>query len=188
MGLALVFLLISLLIGALAFGYSVSNPRSENIARNVIVTTCICICVFGTVATAIIVGDSYSGYLNNRAFYDATVEQYRGAVEMYKDYAVIDMSKTRFAFTDFKYQGYQKEISSMILELRRKIVKYNRSFILKKIKNASWFFNWYIVANDPDMKIIRMIEKKKMVEKKKPVTKSSGFNLPEIWYSMEQMM
>jgi len=159
MGLALAFLLASLLIGWIAYNIAKASPPSAHPFKVAITAIYVCICLFGTVGTAIVVGDSYNSYLGNRAFYDATIEQYRGAVEMYKDYAVIDMSKTRSVFTDFKYQGYQQEISKMILDLRRKIVSYNRSFMLKKIKNASWFFNWYIITNDPDMKIIRMIEK-----------------------------
>jgi len=161
MGLALAFLLASLFIGWIIYGVAKTKPPSDNPFKIAITAIYICICLFGTLGTAFVVGDSYASYLSNRAFYDATIEQYRGAVEMYKDYAVIDMNKTRFAFTDFKYKGYQQEISKMILDLRRKIVSYNRSFMVKKIKNASWFFNWYIIANDPNMKIIRMIEKEK---------------------------
>ena len=166
MGLALAFLLASLLIGWIAYNIAKASPPSAHPFKVAITAIYVCICLFGTVGTAIVVGDSYNSYLGNRAVYDATIEQYRGAVEMYKDYAVIDMKKTGEAFTDFKYQGYQKEIASMIADLRRRIVKYNRSFILKRIKNAHWFFNWYIVANDPDMKIIRMIEERKSMTKK----------------------
>jgi len=169
MGLALAFLLASLFIGWIGYNIAKAKPPSDNPLKVAITTIYVCICLFGTIGTAFVVGDSYNSYLDNRAFYDATIEQYRGAVEMYKDYAVIDISKTRSAFTDFKYQGYQQEISKMILDLRRKIVRYNRSFMLKKVKNASWFFNWYIITNDPDMKIIRMIEKER------PTAKKTGF-------------
>lgn len=165
MGLVLVFFLISLIVGGIVFCANNTCDTKDRL-KFTIIGICASIVIFGTIGTGFIVGDSYNSYLDNRAFYDATIEQYRGAVEMYKDYAVIDMNKTRSAFTDFKYQGYQKEISSMILDLRRKIVSYNRSFMLKKIKNASWFFNWYIIANDPNMKIIRMIEKEELTAKK----------------------
>ena len=161
MGLALVFFLMSLVVGVITFCFSKYLEDNEwgKAIKHALIGIVIATFALGSISAAIVVGNSYDSYLENRAFYDATVEQYRGTVEMYKDYAVIDMSKTRSVFTDFKYQGYQQEISKMILDLRRKIVSYNRSFMLKKIKNASWFFNWYIITNDPDMKIIRMIEK-----------------------------
>lgn len=164
MGLALVFLFVSLCIGAAAYGIACVEPRSDRPFRVAIITTAVFVAIFGIIGTAAVVGDSYSSYLDNRAFYDATLEQYRGSVKMYKDHAVIDMNKTRAAFTDFKYQGYQGHMSKMIIALQRRIVKYNRSFMLKKIKNDSWFFNWYIITNDPDMKIIRMIEKGQKVK------------------------
>ena len=158
MGLALAFIFASLCIGAIALGIVYAPPPGKRPFKAAIITAFVCICIFGTFGTAFVVGHSYSSYLDNRAFYDATIEQYRGAIVMYKDYAVIDIEKTRAAFTDFKYKGYQEAMATMILNLQRRIVIYNRSFILKKIKNKSWFFNWYIIANDPDMKIIRMIE------------------------------
>jgi len=168
MGLALVFFLMSLVVGVITFCFSKYLEDNEwgKAIKHALIGIVIATFALGSISAAIVVGNSYDSYLENRAFYDATVEQYRGTVEMYKDYAVIDMKKTGEAFTDFKYQGYQKEIASMIADLRRRIVKYNRSFILKRIKNAHWFFNWYIVANDPDMKIIRMIEERKSMTKK----------------------
>lgn len=155
MGLVIIFLSIALFIG-----WFVHKLNEEDKANRWAYA------VIGFVVTgivmlmliALIVGSSYSSYLENRAFYDATVEQYRGAVTTYKDYAVIDIEKTRAAFTDFKYQGYQEAMSKMIIGLQSKIVRYNRSFILKKVKNNSWFFDWLIIANDSDMKIIRMVE------------------------------
>lgn len=158
MGLALMFIFIGLFVSGIA--YSVARAdSSDKPFKAAVIALIITVALLGTILTAIIVGDSYNSYLDNKAFYDATVEQYRGAVEMYKDYAVIDMRKTyEYVFTDLKYQGYQKYMAEKIDELKTKIVSYNRSFILKKTKNASWFFNWYIIANDPDMKVIRMIE------------------------------
>ena len=161
MGLALIFFLVSLLIGGITYSIACAMEPSERPFKGAIIAFIITATFLGTVLTAIITGNSYSSYLENRAFYDATVEQYRGAVEMYKDYALIDMQKTHeYVFTDLKYQGYQKYMAEKINELKVRIVSYNRSFILKRVKNASWFFDWYIIANDPDMKIIRMIEKR----------------------------
>lgn len=167
MGLALVFFLVCLVTGSIVFCFSKYDSENEygRAIKHASIGISIAILALGTTTTAFIVGDSYDSYLENRAFYDATIEQYRGAVVMYKNYALIDINKTRAAFTDFKYQGYQQEMANMIRSLQNKIVKYNHSFILKKVKNASWFFNWYIIANDPDMKIIRMLEKR---SEKKP--------------------
>lgn len=155
MGLALIFLLISIGVGIITY-LSSSSKFLKNAVGGFIVTAII----LGSIPTAFIVGSSYYSYLDNRAFYDATIEQYRGAVELYKDYMVVDIEKTREAFTDFKYQGYQKQIAGMIITLQKRIVKYNKVFIKKKKMNNSWFFNCYIITNDPDMKAIRMIEKR----------------------------
>ena len=166
MGLALIFFLICLVIGAIV--YSCLDPADDRLStriKHALMGVCISMFVIGLITTPFILGASWDSYLDNRAFYDATLEQYRGAVEMYKDYAVIDMKKTHErVFTDLKYQGYQKHMAEKIDELKVQVVAYNRSFVLKRVKNATWFFNWYIIANDPDMKIIRMIEKEVIEE------------------------
>ena len=106
------------------------------------------------VAIIIIIYSSYESYLGQRAFYDATVEQYTTAVTMYEDKAVIDIESA--AWTDFKYKGYQDNISSLVLDLRRNIIKYNDLFIRKNKMHANLFFSWLIVGMDDDMKIITM--------------------------------
>ena len=111
---------------------------------------------------AVIFSTSYDSYLSTRAFYSATVEQYRGAVTMYKDAAALDIKKA--AFTDFVYKDYQNNVAYMIRDLRNKVIRYNKELISKRIMDKSFMFNWLIIAPDKDMKIIRMVEKEQKEE------------------------
>lgn len=99
---------------------------------------------------------SYISYLNIRAQYDAVINQYKGAVTMYADYATLDMEKA--TFTDFKYQGYQENVAKVIVDLRKEIVSYNKTLIQKRIMNDNPVFSWLIIAPDKDMKIINIVE------------------------------
>ncbi len=124
-----------------------------------IVFTCVMVVIL-----AFVLGNSYTSYLNTRTFYDATVEQYRGAITMYEDAAALDIKKA--AFTDFVYQGYQDNVAGMIMDLRNKVIKYNKRLISKRIMNESFMFNWLIIAPDKDMKIIRLVERVKIHDQK----------------------
>ena len=96
---------------------------------------------------------SYTNYVDMKTFYDVTNEQYTSAIMMYKDKAIIDVDKV--SFTDFKYEGYQKEISSFIKELRGKITTYNNMYVSKMILKKNFMFNIYIIA-PVNMKIMAM--------------------------------
>lgn len=99
---------------------------------------------------------SYASYLEMRSFYSATVEQYREQITLYKDNSDILSIN---AFTDFRGQGYQKEMSSKISELRLEIVKYNKNYVVKRVLKRNIIFSWLIVDVDEDMKILRLNEK-----------------------------
>jgi len=135
------------------YGKSIYS-KSVEIARSSIIRS-IMFCPIAVLALYICVcGTSYGSYIDTRTFYDATIEQYASAVEMYEDKAVIDIESA--AFTDLKYQGYQDNVSGLILSLRRSIIKYNKKLISKRIMKKNLFFNWLIVAPDDDMKILKM--------------------------------
>lgn len=97
---------------------------------------------------------SYGSYIDMKQTYEATVSQYRNSIEMYKDKAVIHVNKK--TFTDFKYKGYQKEVSSLIKDLRNKVEEYNELYIGKKEMGGNIFFSWYIIGPDDNMKLIRL--------------------------------
>ena len=97
---------------------------------------------------------SYDNYVDLRVKYDATIEQYAGAIEMYEDKAVIDVEKA--AFTDFKYQGYQENTADFIKGLRYEVVKYNKGLISKRLYEKNPFFGAFIVGPDDDMKILSL--------------------------------
>lgn len=110
--------------------------------------------ILWTIVVINIIYCSYDSYLDQRAFYDATVEQYATAITMYEDKAVIDVESA--AWTDLKYQGYQDNVAQLILDLRRNIVKYNELFVKKNKMHANPFFSWIIIGMDDDMKLIKM--------------------------------
>ncbi len=97
---------------------------------------------------------SYSRYVDLRATYDATIEQYATSIEIYGGKAVLDVKSA--AWTDLKYEGYQKNIAGFIVDLRKVVSRYNKRLI-KQLKYAeNWFFSWVVIAPDDDMKIISM--------------------------------
>ena len=111
------------------------------------------ISVIGGIVLIDVLGTSYDTYLDNRSFYTATIEQYRSNVTMYKEYAQIDMT----GYTDFRGQGYQKEMSDKIQNLANVIIKYNTSIIEKRIMKKNVIFSWLIIEPDNDMKIIKLV-------------------------------
>lgn len=110
-----------------------------------------------TTVYSIAIGVSYKTYVDTRVSYNFIHKQYRDAIVMYKDRAVIDTEK---AFTDFKYKGYQDNISSFIKDLRDQIVSYNKITLGKKVLKCSPFLNWFIYAPDSDMKPLALMGKK----------------------------
>ena len=131
--------------------YSRTNDKMSNARTTVWVSS-----IISTVIVVIIISVSYATYLNIRAQYDAVINQYKGAVTMYADYASLDMEKV--AFTDFKYQGYQENIAGVITDLRKEIVGYNKVLIMKRVMDRNSVFSWLIIAPDEDMKIINIVE------------------------------
>ena len=111
---------------------------------NVLVSVCLLASIAG----------SYFSYLEARTFYSATVEQYASAIEMYGDKAVLNVEAA--AWTDLKYQGYQKNIADFIKTLREKVTGYNKRIIGKRIMDANPIFSWLIIMPDDDMKIIKL--------------------------------
>jgi len=148
-----------------------------------LIILCILAIIVGFVVTAIVTGDeeyffpagsiavvlgiiffgaamnSYTTYLDNRAFYDATVNQYRDQITLYKNEAQIDIKAV--SYTDFKYQGYQKEMAENIRVLTKGVANYNRGIIQKRILKKNAIFSWFITAPDDDMVTISLIERKK---------------------------
>lgn len=99
---------------------------------------------------------SYNTYLDSRAFFSATKEQYRSALTVYKDHATIDIKAA--SFTDFKYQGYQEQIAGFVTTLRKRVTKYNETIIKKRAMKSNFLFEHTIVAPDEDMVPINLLE------------------------------
>jgi len=116
-----------------------------------------------TIVTIAILGTSYSNYVSLKAKYDGVVSQYKQAVTLYTDRAVLS---TEIAFTDFKYQGYQENMGKLISDLRTQVAEYNQSYFEKQTMHKSWFFRLLIFEPDPDMKPLEIISEN--VKGKKP--------------------
>lgn len=160
MGMILAILINVLILLSIAF--VLTDPSFPYYRRrrivNCVITFLVSSICLGTIIICAAV-DSYFSYLNNKAFYTATVEQYRNAIKMYEDKAVIDLNKTREVLTDFKYEGYQESIADMIKTLRDKVACYNEVYIKKNTMNDNWFFGWVIINNDPKTKLISLTNK-----------------------------
>lgn len=115
--------------------------------------------VISILIISISLAKSYNSYVDCRAFYDGVNEQYFGAVEMYQDKAILSIEQA--ALTDFKYQGYQSNISRFVRDLRDRVADYNSVVLEKRVMSKTLMFNWLIVAPDKDMKVIVLNDKGK---------------------------
>ena len=140
--------IISIIILLTYFG-SHSTYRKTNVIG------CSIICILA--GSALIIGplsSSYSTYLNIKADYYGVIAQYGNAIDIYTDKAIINIDK--ISFTDFKYQGYQKEIADLIKDLRYKVVRYNAMYIKKKTMKKNLIFSWLIIPPDSGMRLLQM--------------------------------
>ena len=129
-----------------------AETKHRKYKRTVIASLWFCFAT-SIVFTAIWAG-SYNTYLDTKSFYTSTVEQYATAVDVYGEKAVIDIEAA--AWTDFKYQGYQENISKFVMDLRNRIVNYNEIMVAKMTMDKNPLFSWLVVAPDKDMKLIKM--------------------------------
>lgn len=118
--------------------------------------------LFSSIIISVVLFNSYKTYISMKKCI-ITVEQYKSAINMYSEKAVIDFEKNEDGsyvkigdLTDLKYQNYQDNISRMIRDLREVIVEYNGNLISKRILNDNWYWSLCIIAPDPDMKIIKL--------------------------------
>jgi hypothetical protein len=144
-----------IILGFITIGFLISIAfwKSENKKIEGIIAGIVC-SVFILIICSCVWGKSYTRYLDDRAFYTATKEQYFSAIEVYTNYAVIDMGKA--AFTDFRYSGYQSNVAHFVTSLRNRIIKYNKSIVKKRVQGKNPIFSWLIIEPDDDMLIIKM--------------------------------
>ena len=152
----MIFIFIILFVMALivlpAYLFSKKNNRRENVTGCSVIAAMIGLsCII-----APLIG-SYWNYLDMKADYYGVIAQYESAINVYGDKAIINVD--RISFTDFKYEGYQKEMASLIRDLRRKVERYNTTYIKKKTMDNTLMFNWLIIAPDSGMKLLQMTQK-----------------------------
>jgi len=82
---------------------------------------------------------SYETSLNAKATYETIALAHPQAIEYYQEKVILYES----SLTDFKYQGYQESLSSMIKDLRDTINKYNKIVIKKRMLKKNSFFGLF---------------------------------------------
>ena len=147
-----IMLLIMASIILSAYLFSKRNNRKDNIQGCSIIAAIVGI-LFILLPSVV----SYSNYLDIKADYYGVIAQYESAINVYGDKAIINVNQ--ISFTDFKYEGYQKEMASLIRDLRHKVERYNTTYIKKKTMDNNLMFNWLIVAPDSGMKLLQMTQK-----------------------------
>jgi hypothetical protein len=163
MGILLVTILICTAIGLIVgvFQFCTSTAWIKHTKNIMIVWAIILSIVYGLVAFMSI-GFSYDSYVNARAFQDSLVDQYKGAITMYEDKSIsIDVKRAAldaYVITDLKYKGYQDNMADFIKDLRNQIVEYNKCVITKRLMKKNFFYNWYIIPPDDDMKPISILD------------------------------
>jgi len=85
MGIILLAIIIILSIGWEVSFTEFSESKDFKKAKRSGLSSLIPFSVIAAVVLIIIISSSYSSYLGIRSFYDATIEQYQGAVTMYKN-------------------------------------------------------------------------------------------------------
>lgn len=160
MGLLLVFFVVSILIGVIAW-FCTAGTQQKNFwkmaAENAIGGFAIGIIIFGIV-TAVIQGASYYSYIG---LFEAqsSIEPRLAAIRAYSQYGVKDFGPIQGnEITDLKYQNYQQKIGELIKDLRYIVEKFNGELLTKREMKKSWFFNWVIVAPAEDMVPVNMKE------------------------------
>ena len=154
----MLYILIVLTIATLGVSV-VYFAESEKFRKESAMVAAIVCSMLGAIVIVLPLLFSYSSYLDIKADYYGVITQYKDAIDIYTDKAVINVDK--ISFTDFKYQGYQEEISSMIKDLRSKVTNYNSIYIKKKTMKKNLIFSWLIVPPDLDMKLLQMTRSKK---------------------------
>lgn len=167
MGIFLAVLGVSIIVSVIAFFVVFSfydhkeMPARIRISLLRAVTWAVVVFAIYGMATTMVITESYGTYLDARAYYDNVIAQYKGAITLYEDKAVsLDMEKAaQNAFTDLRFSGYQNKMADFIMDLRRNIIEYNRTIIKKRIMDKNFFYNWYVIPPDENMKTIDILSK-----------------------------
>lgn len=162
-GILVLFGLISTIISAYIFVSYRTYAMKRNIASISLYLTiwaAVFAIIYGVITTASLMS-SYDSYLDARTYYDNLLAQYKGAITLYEDKAItLDMeSAAKHALTDMRYQGYQEKMGGFVMDLRKSITKYNSTVIKKHLLKKNFFYGWYIIPPDPDMKTVDIISK-----------------------------
>jgi hypothetical protein len=160
----LIALIVATIIGLLRWRYeSYHNSNSFNDTKTTpnparvalkheIQTWFIGLLIVATLMSIITTAISYTSYVKMRGTYDATVTQYKDAVEMYQDKAVLDVK--RAALVDFQYKGYQENMGAFIVALRKEVVAYNEDYVSKKVLGSNLLFWPMIIGPGDRLKVI----------------------------------
>lgn len=115
----------------------------------------------GSVAILTPVLVSYDNAVMIDGTQEGLVAEYRSAVDLYSDKAVLHLDKAAqmqvYPLTDASAHGYQKEMAAMIKELRAVVTQHNQMLVSKRKYRKSLFFSWYTIMPDSD-RLIHLVE------------------------------
>lgn len=164
MGIFLISWIVILLI-AISIGLYHKSEYHKFFSRDVAYFSAIwagVIMIIYSIGALTMIGTSYESYLDARAYYDNLLAQYQDSITLYENKAVaIDMERAaKNALTDLRFQGYQEKMAEFIMDLRSSIVWYNKMVIKKKYMSRNFFYGWYIMGPDSDMKSVNILDSK----------------------------
>lgn len=148
------------------------KPKEKflNFIMESIVTTAVIFVVWTLLFTAVIRGGSYYTYLD-MVEEQAVIKQRAATINLYVDKALTEMQAgsgtirngdlvitKSTELTDFKYTNYQKEIATLVNELKYAVIAYNSNLVGKRKMYESPFWSWCIVPPDEDMKLLDIDE------------------------------
>lgn len=107
--------------------------------------------IFASIFSILFWSFSYTNYLDAQKIYQGTIAQYKGAIEVYEDKAVINTRQ----LTDFGHGKYNESMADLIRDLRNEVVRHNKIVIGKRIMGDNIFFNWFIIGED-DLKLLEV--------------------------------
>lgn len=100
---------------------------------------------------------SFDSAVDADVIHQGLITQYRSAITMYEDKAVLNIKDV--SYTDFKYEGYQKNMADMIRDIRTIVHQHNNILISKRAYKNNPFFGIYISMPESNQ-LIHIIDPK----------------------------
>lgn len=145
----IIFISLVLIVFIAAIAESKVNDNRFEIPATIIL-----FCILA-VANIITFSASYSTAVDIDVVKQGIISEYRNSISLYEDKAVLKINDK--TLTDFRYQGYQQNMASMIEELRSMVHNHNQILLQKIHFSKNPFLSWYIILPE-DTRLIHVVE------------------------------